>query len=269
MKMKTVALALAVSMLMSGTAMAAPLKVLVLGHENNTSLVQAELNDLIGSDARFDLANSAAYDATVSGLPTLAYLSQFSSILVSTNYSPDAFNLSNLLADYVDAGGGVVISTFWGQQVGTSGRLNTTGYNPLTNPTFGAYTSRTLGAYNAADPLMQGVTSLSSVYYNAEYTAGLDNGATLAASWDNGNPLAAYSANKKVAAITLYPNVAQYQHATGDYRQLFGNALALTAGAPSVAAVPEPATWAMMIGGCGMVGGSMRYRRRKTTVSFA
>lgn len=35
------------------------------------------------------------------------------------------------------------------------------------------------------------------------------------------------------------------------------------------AAVPEPATWAMMIGGFGMVGGAMRYRRRKTTVSFA
>lgn len=34
-------------------------------------------------------------------------------------------------------------------------------------------------------------------------------------------------------------------------------------------AVPEPATWAMMIGGFGAVGASMRYRRRKVTVSFA
>ncbi len=34
-------------------------------------------------------------------------------------------------------------------------------------------------------------------------------------------------------------------------------------------AVPEPATWAMMIGGFGMIGASLRYRRRKTTVSFA
>lgn len=33
--------------------------------------------------------------------------------------------------------------------------------------------------------------------------------------------------------------------------------------------VPEPATWAMMIGGFGMVGGSMRYRRRQTKVSYA
>jgi len=40
---------------------------------------------------------------------------------------------------------------------------------------------------------------------------------------------------------------------------------------PTPGAVPEPATWAMMIGGFGMVGGAMRSARRrtKTTVSFA
>lgn len=35
------------------------------------------------------------------------------------------------------------------------------------------------------------------------------------------------------------------------------------------AAVPEPATWALMILGFGMVGSALRFRRRKTTVSFA
>ena len=34
-------------------------------------------------------------------------------------------------------------------------------------------------------------------------------------------------------------------------------------------AVPEPATWAMMIGGIGMVGGAMRRRKVSATVSFA
>jgi hypothetical protein len=33
--------------------------------------------------------------------------------------------------------------------------------------------------------------------------------------------------------------------------------------------VPEPTTWAMMIGGIGMVGGAMRRRRVSTKVSFA
>ena len=34
-------------------------------------------------------------------------------------------------------------------------------------------------------------------------------------------------------------------------------------------AVPEPATWAMMIGGFATIGGSLRYRRRRTSVTFA
>ncbi len=34
-------------------------------------------------------------------------------------------------------------------------------------------------------------------------------------------------------------------------------------------AVPEPATWAMMIGGFGGIGGAMRARRRKVSVTFA
>jgi hypothetical protein len=37
----------------------------------------------------------------------------------------------------------------------------------------------------------------------------------------------------------------------------------------SVAPVPEPATWAMMIGGFGMVGGAMRSARRKRNVAVS
>ncbi len=36
-----------------------------------------------------------------------------------------------------------------------------------------------------------------------------------------------------------------------------------------VGAVPEPATWAMMLAGFGMMGAGMRYRRRSTTTTFA
>ncbi len=47
-----------------------------------------------------------------------------------------------------------------------------------------------------------------------------------------------------------------------------GNAGVLLDGI-SVSAVPEPATWAMMIAGFGLVGGTMRRSRRKTTVAYA
>lgn len=38
---------------------------------------------------------------------------------------------------------------------------------------------------------------------------------------------------------------------------------------PITSAVPEPASWAMMIGGFGMVGAASRYRRRSAKVSLA
>lgn len=46
-----------------------------------------------------------------------------------------------------------------------------------------------------------------------------------------------------------------------DYFQLNGTALG--------GVVPEPATWAMMIGGFGLAGGALRNRRRRTSVRFA
>ncbi len=42
-----------------------------------------------------------------------------------------------------------------------------------------------------------------------------------------------------------------------------------TATSTAVAAVPEPATWAMMLVGFGMVAGTARYRRRSTSAVYA
>ncbi|MCP3733219.1 PEPxxWA-CTERM sorting domain-containing protein [Sphingomonas sp. MG17] len=44
---------------------------------------------------------------------------------------------------------------------------------------------------------------------------------------------------------------------------------AANAGFSFASAVPEPATWLMMIGGFGMIGGSMRYRRRVTRLCLS
>jgi hypothetical protein len=40
-------------------------------------------------------------------------------------------------------------------------------------------------------------------------------------------------------------------------------------GSATVTAIPEPATWAMMLLGFGMVGAGVRYRRRSTKVAYA
>lgn len=47
----------------------------------------------------------------------------------------------------------------------------------------------------------------------------------------------------------------------------YGGALTFTP--DRTPAVPEPASWAMMIGGFALVGGAMRYRRRSSKIAFA
>ncbi len=75
------------------------------------------------------------------------------------------------------------------------------------------------------------------------------------------------------AALTELWGFTPFEIAAGTYTLTisgvsFGNK-ATFAGNFNVAAVPEPATWAMMIGGIGMVGGAMRRRRVSTKISFA
>jgi hypothetical protein len=255
-----IAAALFAAAIVAAPASAAGVKTLVLGDFYGMDDLTPILNDLTGSDGRFDHVNSGAYNLR-NGLPMSSMLAGYNSVLVfSDSVSVDYNVLSDMLGAYVNNGGGVVIGTFWGQEIGNSGGLlNSTGYNPLNNQTFDAYNFHSLGSYDSADPLMQGVASLSSSTYNGDYNAGLDAGATLAASWDDGRPLAAYNAGRNVAAITIYPNAFTFGHVSGDYQRLFSNALAFTAGT-SAGAVPEPATWSLLIGGFGMIGFAMRRR---------
>ncbi|MEN2785530.1 NF038122 family metalloprotease [Sphingomonas qilianensis] len=69
--------------------------------------------------------------------------------------------------------------------------------------------------------------------------------------------LAAYDAMGWNLSVDALANGGSYLATTGDIYQQF---------AP---AIPEPATWAMMLAGFGMIGGSMRRRKIRTTVSFA
>lgn len=238
--LKTVLILTALSGFAAEQAMASPIKSLFLGYDYNTAAVKT---DILGSDARFDLANSSSMD-NPSSTPSLATMLQYDSILVWTNYWPSA-GLGNALADYVDAGGHVVLSTFMGQEMNDASRINTHGYNPFTNGTYSVYNSNTLGTYDHTSPLFNGVSSVSSPYYNGDWT-GLDVGATLVASWASGTPFVGVNAIGNVIAISLFPNAVTYGGASGDYQQLFRNALAFNSNEnvnqKLNVTVPEPST---------------------------
>lgn len=244
----------ALVLISSSNATAGTVTSLFLGWEGIGAVDSTRL-DILGTDPRFDHTNSASWSGTT-GLPLLTYLQQFDSVLVWTNSSPDP-EIGNLLADYADAGGRVVLATFWGQHAsGTSlGRIGDTGYNPFVNPVSGAYESATLGVYDSSNPLFQGVSSLIVSKYRGDYGPGLDAGATLAGSWSDGKPLAGYNAAGTVYNITLFPNMG-YGHASGDYQQLFRNALAAEAAGP--APVPEPGTMSVLGIGLLVIGAVSR-----------
>ncbi|NJC33302.1 hypothetical protein GGR88_000776 [Sphingomonas jejuensis] len=60
---------------------------------------------------------------------------------------------------------------------------------------------------------------------------------------------------------------ADYTRGETRFRATFSDGVTINRG--PVGAVPEPATWAMMIGGFGLVGSAMRRRRQTTAVTFA
>lgn len=215
---------------------------------------EAVKNDILRTDARFDHVNSTARSfGRGSILPTLSDLLTFDSVLLWTDPLTDILPVSDLFADYVDQGGHLVIATFYGQSWNApydvpTGRLETGGYVPLTNPVADAsiiYSPGSLGTFDATDPLLAGVVSLSATQLRADYGAGLAPGAVLVASWDDGAPLVARNASGNVINITLFPDHVGSGHITGDYDQLFRNALAFEQ-TPPITPVPEPGTYALI-----------------------
>jgi len=149
-------------------------------------------------------------------LPTLEEISAFETILIWSNYSfSQAGALGNVLADYVDNGGGLVASMFsmaggWN----ISGRFYTEGYFLMTVGGYGT-TTNTVTILENEHPIFNGVEGL----YNPGGSYSLTNttlleGATLLASYDSGRPLAVtmdFNGTPRVD-LAVYPNLSYEQN---------------------------------------------------------
>ncbi|WP_341532225.1 PEP-CTERM sorting domain-containing protein (plasmid) [Nostoc sp. UHCC 0302] len=188
------------------------------------------------------LANLGLFDAVnvLNGSEDAATLRRYDAILFYSNFSSDLNNFANKLANYVDAGGKLVVSTFAYQTAAFSnlGRLVTGGYLPFQNYQDNYY-DVTLGSFNPNHPIMKGPLPINSVggYYHDKVDLTVD--AELVASWSDGSPFIAVDSGSKVVGITLFPN-DYYQNLSGDYNNVFGNALYFAANQSP--AVPEPAS---------------------------
>lgn len=156
-------------------------------------------------------------------VPSLATLSEYSAVFVWSNFSfqqPEA--LGNVLADYVDQGGGVVLSTYvFSEPWRIGGRILSAGYSPfgVTNQRFTTAGQLDLAKSDASHPILQGVTSSQRYFTNPNYTnPPLTAGAKLIAVDTNGNRVVAVSPSNRVVGISIWPG-------PGDMGRLFANAI--------------------------------------------
>jgi PKD repeat protein len=177
-----------------------------------------------------DINNLALYPDTPTistfngktGTPTLGELKTYDVVLVWSNaHFSDASLVGDRLADYVDAGGRVVCSAFSSTSTwNITGRFLSGGYVPF-NPGPVLLSASTLGTYTAAHRIMWGVSYLSGYW---RQSVSLSTGATLVASWTDGQPLVATKG--RVVSINVYVGSLGVNDTAGDTTTLFHNAIA-------------------------------------------
>lgn len=185
------------------------------------------------------LGDSVEYRDVQSATPTLAELLPYDGVIAFSNYAfADPTALGNVLADYVDAGNGVVLTNFsfaTGWQM--AGRIMTGAYGTLV-PGGLSFNNRLLGWYDAGHPVMAGVSTVGD-YYICDLA--LASGADSVAKWNDGEYYVAASANRRVVGINSYPGINGNSRRSGNWARVIHNAAVWTSGGGTgVVADPMP-----------------------------
>jgi hypothetical protein len=189
---------------------------LLAGHASGgTSGVQTH----IGGDPFYD---SFTIESWQYSTPSLDHLLDYGCVYVFNNYRfADPTSLGNILADYIDGGGTVVLNTpTWDSSYGIYGRVMTDeDYAPLTNMASGGFSYTNLGDYDDTHEFMDGVTTINNLYF-WEYL-NVESPATWVADMQNGEPLVAVNADYNCGGTNMFSDDAHYW--TGDGWTLHNN----------------------------------------------
>jgi hypothetical protein len=183
------------------------------------------------------LGDSVEYYDVRLATPTLDELLPYDAVGThSAARFADPNALGNILADYVDSGGGIVLANFCfaDDGFGLTGRVMTGDYATLTLGS-AMFVTQSLGWYDPAHPVMSGVTSVQDYYRTVP---SLCPGAESVANWADGLPYAGVSANQKVVGLNQYPGAYPDPDRQGDWALMIHNALGFVSGA--VPSIEEP-----------------------------
>jgi hypothetical protein len=162
--------------------------------------------------------------------PTVAQLAEYASVIVWSDYPYfDNEALGNVLADYVDQGGGVVTATFSHYCCGyaLAGRLVTGGYVGFVPGGGVGSNTLSLATSNLAHPIMQGVTSGNLTFTHTDFSGySLTPGSTVVARDTANYPKVAIGPKPdgRVVSIAIFPGYGPYL-LSNDIARLFANAL--------------------------------------------
>jgi len=158
-------------------------------------------------------------------IPSVEFLLTYDVVIVWSNHAyVDRVAMGNVLADYVDAGGRLIMCcSSWNLPTnpwGIEGRILSPGYSPYQGGISGGLSYPVnLGAYQVGHPIMDGVSSLSE-YLREQVT--LMPGAELVASWADGYP--AVAVNGCIVGMNMYIGT-EGEKTADDRPTLFHNAI--------------------------------------------
>jgi hypothetical protein len=176
-------------------------------------------------------------------IPTLAQLQQYKAVLIYTDYPgpSNPVGLGNVLADYLDWGGGVVLNTFAltaGAGYSIQGRIVTGNYLPVVLGSETSGTLRTLVADEPLHPILSGVASFNGGTQSYHELVSLATGAEQVAHWsDNSLLITTKKATAgTVVALNFYPPSSDargdFWSSATDGGRIMGNALLYQGQAP-------------------------------------
>jgi hypothetical protein len=171
-------------------------------------------------------------------VPTLATLQGYQAVLTWANVGyPSNAAMGDVLADYVDAGGGVVVATFANASatLSLSGRWVSGGYESIIGGSGQTQGAATLGTvHQPAHPIMAGVTSFDGGTSSYRPTmTNLTPGSVSIADWSDGRVLVAVGANPRSVGLGFYPPSSDcrvdFWASSTDGARLMANALLFAA----------------------------------------
>lgn len=233
-------LAAAAALTAAASAQTPTLRVALCGAAGSSGSCQwTSVQSALLATNRFATVDIIDVTAAGGGTPTLQQLLAYDALLCWTNTTPADTNAwGTVLADYVDAGGGVVVAVFANSTTTANRNIGgrwQNGYEVVLDQ--GGNTSGAGGALGTvaipSHPVMAGVTSFTGGTLGTRPTStALEVGSVLVASWNDGKVLVAQGANPRRVDLGFYPPIAtcsQSGWATGG-DQLMANALEFVGG---------------------------------------